>query len=154
MLPSQMRAELVKQHAEIRAGVKAVRAMMRRMPSEAVKVEKLRTALAELAGRVEAHNRQEHDLLHEFLSTVDAWGAVRNEIMDETHDKEHAEIQDALGKAAGALDGEILSRVAGAFDLLEEHMRLEEKTFLGADVLRDDDAPVDSSGSLTAPFLR
>lgn len=104
----------------------------------------LRACLDRLSLLLRAHNGREEELLREILSTVDAWGPARAEIMGEQHVAEHAELSAILGDAKATSDTAIADGgLVLALDRLLEHMVREEKAFLGEDVLRDDSIDVD-----------
>jgi hypothetical protein len=93
-----------------------------------------------LSFHLRAHNRREEELLRGMLATVDAWGPVRVEIMDERHAAEHADLLEGIAKIGSSSTFE--DRVIWLERLLM-HMAVEEHDFLTADVLCDDSVVVD-----------
>jgi hemerythrin HHE cation binding domain-containing protein len=139
MSPSEIRDELLEQHASLRAMIEDVRWVAGRAHESDGKPGELQDHMRRLALAFRAHNRREEEVLKGFLVSVDAWGPVREEIMSEEHVAEHVELYAALvdmnmtarsAIAAGAL--------AAGLDRMLDHMAREEIAYLGEDVLRDD----------------
>jgi hypothetical protein len=143
MNPSEVRGELLEQHAKLRAIIGEVRRAARcAHESEAMRCE-LRACIDGLSLALRTHNHREDELLRGILAAVDAWGPVRAEIMSEQHVAEHVEIYTVF------LDVNVTSHTAvgdgvldAGLDRVLEHMAREEIAFLGADVLRDDSVVV------------
>lgn len=135
MTSSEIRAELLQQHADLRARIQEARQAAEGQRVDGSRDE-LRAALLRLAEALRKHNRREEELLREILPTVDAWGPVRAELMLEEHVQEHDAIYETLVDAGAAPDARPL--VARLVDALLEHMAREEKTFLTEAVLCDD----------------
>jgi hypothetical protein len=144
---SQIRAQLLDQHAALRDQVGATCAVMDRwMRGEPLR-EEARACIARLTEALRAHNRQEEALLKDIVKTIDAWGPARVEIMGEEHVKEHDELYAALMNATLGTDARSCAlSIVKLLDRLLDHMAHEEKTFLGEDVLSDDDTFVDAFG--------
>ncbi len=135
MNPSDIRAELLGHHREIRAQIDELREDLEDCPSGGESRDDLRAALLLLAQRVRAHNEREEELLGDLLPGVDAWGPVRTEVMLREHAKEHEELYDALLVAGDAPDAG-----RATIDLLRKmlaHMEHEEHIFLSEEVLSD-----------------
>jgi hypothetical protein len=148
MTPSQIRAELLEQHAGLRSLIgdtrKAAEGVGRGRSAGReellFRVERLTTALR-------AHNLREETLLRDVVKNVDAWGPVRVEIMDESHVEEHLELVAALLGTNGASDAEIAGTgVSHVLDRLEAHMAREEEVILAENVLRDDGVAIGAFG--------
>jgi len=138
MTPSQIRAELLEQHAELREMVDTTRRYADRACKGEPVGEDLVTAIRLLADAVQRHNVREEELLRDVIASVDAWGQARAELMTAEHVREHEEFH-------GALLGIIHtpSEFAGGgtrllLDRLLDHMAHEELAFLNERVLRDD----------------
>ena len=147
MTPSEIRQELLEQHVALRAKIDATRIAAERWKGGAPSREELRSCLAVLADGVRAHNRREEELLRDVIPSADAWGPARAEVMQETHVEEHRDMYEALidaGAAADATTG--VPPVIKLLDKMLEHMKREESSFLGADVLRDDAVTPDFFG--------
>lgn len=146
MTHSQIRTELLEQHAELRKMVDAARVCADRASDGAKVTDDLVTAIRLLADALQRHNRREEQLLRKLIATVDAWGQARADLMTDEHVREH----DALH---GALLGmtRTPSEFAGAgmqllLDQLLGHMAREERAFLNERVLRDDVVAIDPFG--------
>ena len=143
MTPSQIRLELLDQHAQIRAIMDQIRDLAVRARLGEPVGDALRAGVTLLADAFVEHNAREEELLRPIIPTVDAWGAARAEIMDETHVHEHDVLREAVigiprtpHEFAGAGVEELLERML-------EHMACEERALLAEDVLRDDTVVVE-----------
>lgn len=145
MKPSEIRVELLGQHADIRSRIGEMRLLIQQCRAGESTRDELQAALTRLVGLFRKHNLREEQLLRDVLPGVDAWGPARAEIMLEQHTKEHDALYAALvdaGAQAGARDVDITRLL----DRIVEHMDHEEKIFLAEDVLRDDDIVRDYFG--------
>jgi hypothetical protein len=140
---SAIRRELVEEHAKLRGLIEDVREAARlARGSEAMRRE-LHTQMERLNIALRAHNRHEEELLKGILVTIDAWGAVRAEILSEEHVAEHVELCAMITDAKATSHSAILDGTVGSLlDDVLKHMSREEIAFLGEDVLRDDDVIV------------
>jgi hemerythrin len=147
MKRSEIRRELLGQHAALRSLIeKTCQATDRWAGGEAARYE-ARAYLGRLVDDFRRHNRREEELLRDLIPTVDPWGPVRAEIMNEEHVKEHEELYTALADATAASDRKVTARLVRELrERILEHMAREEKGFLGEDALRDDDVSIDSFG--------
>jgi hypothetical protein len=142
MNATQIRTELLAQHMQLRELIAEARTAIGRVPMGQPEDDDGPAAcLSRLASALHAHNRCEESLLKGVLVTVDAWGPVRAQVMNERHAAEHAELHGALLDTT--LDPEHVGRL---FDRLLEHMGSEERAFLGEEVLRDDAIVIDAFG--------
>jgi len=146
MTPSEIRAALLEQHAQIRALMEQIRHVAERARRGEPVGEELRTGVARLAAAFIEHNAREEELLRPIIPTIDAWGPARAEIMDEVHVREHEVLREAI---LGIPHTPREFAGAGVEDLFErvlEHMDREERTLLSDDVLRDDPVVVGFGG--------
>lgn len=127
MKPSEIRKELLDEHAKLRAAMQIARAAGDR-----------RASIARLAEVLRAHNLREEELMSQVFPTLDAWGGMRALVMLEGHVEEEQLF--AAHLAGGA------TKAPDLFDRILEHMAREEKVFLGEDVLSDDELAPDSFG--------
>jgi hypothetical protein len=131
MKQSETRNELLGQHAGLRGHLDVARLAAERWKSGELSRADVRTALAQLADALGTHNRREE--LAEF--------------MDDEHISEHREMFDALTRVSRARDpGEGGRELEKFCERMLAHMTWEEKAFLNAMVLRDDDPSVDADG--------
>jgi len=131
MKQSEIRDELLGQHAGLRGHLDTARLAAEQWKSGELSRADVQTALTQLADALGAHNRHEE----------------RAEFMDDEHANEHREMFDALTRVRRARDpGEGGRELANFCERMLAHMSWEEKTFLNAMVLRDDDPSVDADG--------
>jgi len=147
MKPSEIRAELLEQHARLRDLMDATQAIAAGLRSGArTAADDLRLSLARLADALRTHNLREETLLRDILPSVDAWGPVRAAIMTEEHRAEHARLYTALPEiqcTAFELGG---TGIVPLIERIRAHMDREEALFLGEDVLCDDIIVANQSG--------
>jgi hemerythrin-like domain-containing protein len=138
MRASEVRAELLEQHAELRAMAGGLTQVAARARSGEPVESELSSALVRFIDALRRHNLREEELLRDILPAVDAWGPARDQVMTEEHVEEHEELYAALfglrtapGEFAGEAAGNLMNRIL-------EHMAREELIFLGDDTLRDE----------------
>jgi hemerythrin-like domain-containing protein len=143
MKPSEIRVELLREHAALRATLRdATSAAERWLRGEPAR-DAVHGVLSRLASQMRAHNIHEEALLRDVMPTADAWGPVRAEIMLEEHEREHAELSAAIDEARTTADMDLAVRAISAFvERLTAHMDREEKLLLSEDLLCDDISPV------------
>jgi len=146
MKTSEIRDELLAQHASLRGRLEAARLTVARWRTGAAPQIRVRDELSAIADALRSHNLLEERSLRDIVRRVDAWGPARKDILEEEHIREHRELHDALVRIARATDAQ---RGADAFDGLRAHllahMAREEKAFLNESVLRDDDVAIDAT---------
>ncbi len=147
MKRSDIRNELLKQHEGLRARIRLLRATTERCLAGEDALVELRRSLTGLTDAVRAHNAYEEQLMSQVFPWLDGWGPIRREVMNEEHILEHESLVNALVEMNGAFDAKDAGRRALAlFDQMQRHMDREEKVFLGADVLADDEVTPDAFG--------
>jgi Hemerythrin HHE cation binding domain len=136
---SEIRDQLLGEHADLRAQIEGVRAVMDRWKDGAASQSDARGHLAVLANALRTHNLREEKALGGLVRAADAWGGVRAEIMSEEHFHEHADLFVALSSTVVAVEP---SAWRGLVDRLLahvlDHLAREERAFLNEDVLCDD----------------
>jgi hypothetical protein len=139
LLPSEVRARVLEEHAVLRARMEAL-ARAGRAPNE------LR---AEIEGLLEALRRVvaiEHDLLLPTLRTIDAWGQERARRLSAWH----LDVRDRVEQMRRDLSerpNEQLATHAYAFvELLREDLGSEERLHLSGELLRELPIPADLGG--------
>lgn len=138
MRPSEIRAELLEEHRQLRELIAATREIAVQARSGSACGEELRARVNELADRMQTHNLREQRLLRDIIPAVDAWGPVRSAIMTAEHIKEHTRLHTAL-LTLPSTSAEIAGvGIIALLALLRDHMDREEAAFLTEDVLRDD----------------
>ena len=137
---SQMREELIAEHAELRRLASHVTAEAERvLQGEGASAEGLRSLLARFDDALQAHNRHEESLLRDEIRHLDAWGPQREALMDDVHEAEHSSIVSALGETATIDDARgTAERGMAVVRRVLDHIQAEERELLHPDVLRDD----------------
>jgi hypothetical protein len=147
MTPSQIRTELLAQHAGLRSLIADTRKAAEGVRGGSAGREELRFRVERLTTALRAHNLHEETVLRDIVKNVDAWGPVRIEIMDEAHVDEHLGLVAALLGTNAASDAEIAGTgVSSVLDRLEAHMAREEEVILAESVLRDDGIAIGAFG--------
>lgn len=138
MKPSEIRDELLHQHAQIRIMMHVTLTIAKEARVGAPGRGGLQGCIVRLADAMRLHNQHEEALLRDLIPTVDAWGHARAAIMTEEHTREHERLDAALlGVPCTPIEFAATGMVA-LVDLIRQHMDREEAAFLGEDVLRDD----------------
>jgi DUF438 domain-containing protein len=132
MKPSEIRKELLGQHAELRRKMESAR--------RSATARELHRALVEISELLRSHNLREEELMTDVFPTLDAWGMIRAEVMVGEHIDEHRELWETLLATTATSDAAAARRKANElFDRVLEHMEREEKVFLTEEVLSDDE---------------
>lgn len=152
----EIREELLGQHAHIRGllGVAeeaagAALSALQGGASEAIEEAgtHLRAHLLKLQEALELHNAREEGLLRGIIRRVDAWGDVREMLMDAHHAGEHHGIVSALDGTQAVGRGEAAVReVQAILTRLRAHIKEEEEKVLHPRVLTDDIVGGDNFG--------
>jgi hypothetical protein len=140
MKRSEIREALLAEHRDLRAHVEASRRATELWTHGDAKWLQVRDELALLADALRTHNLHEERALRALVGSNDASGRAREHLMDEAHVSEHRDTFDALIRVSQALDpGREGPHLEAFFSRLLGHMAWEERGFLNAVVLRDDD---------------
>ena len=129
MTPSQVRAELLGEHFELRNLIDETRKLLASERAPDV----LWSSTDRLADALLAHSKHEEDALRVILKPLHARVAGREAVMDNHHVAEHERLVAAL-RAHGTAG---LERIGELLDELESHMRVEEEVLLAEDLLDD-----------------
>jgi len=144
MKPTEVRRQLLDEHALLRAMMADARTLA---ASTAERSAALHEALAEIAEALRAHNVHEEELTEQVLPMLDGWGNTRKDVMRDEHVAEHRELYEALLVATTTPDRRLAAATANAvFDQMLAHMDREERVLLAEDVLSDEELPPDSFG--------
>jgi hypothetical protein len=138
MKPSEIRGELLREHAQIRLMLDVTLTFAEVLHVDAPGCDDLREHLVRLADAIRTHNLREEALLRDLIPSVDAWGPARVAVMVEEHIQEHERLYAALLGIPGTPAEFAVAGVGALVRLIGEHMDREEVAFLGEDVLRDD----------------
>jgi hypothetical protein len=143
MKTSQIREILLAEHAHLRERMDDVRSVAVQTRGRERRIA-LRAAVERLAHELHEHTLNEERILRGLLRSVDAWGPVREEIMDQRHLAEHRELAAAAVEAIVVSDASVESGIlSGILDRILEHMAVEEVVLLGDDVMGDHDPAID-----------
>jgi hypothetical protein len=134
---SDMRTELLEQHASLRQMIEETRVVAESARDGAPLRDDLRARITRLADAVRRHNLHEEELLREITPGVDAWAATRSAIMFKEHIHEHEALYAALIGLPYTVDEFAGAGVGTLLDLLLQHMDREEEAFLRQEILRD-----------------
>lgn len=143
---SEIRDELLGQHAELRGMIKRTRLIAEATANGELEIFALHDSVKRLADAVRRHNLCEESLLRDIIPTADAWGPMRAEAMTNEHVEEHEDIYAALLGVPNATPTQAATVVTGLLDRVLDHMRREESAFLSEDVLRDDTVTTGQTG--------
>jgi hypothetical protein len=140
-----MRERLIDQHRQLRAQIAE---LLSETARDAQHELDFRVALAELSDALARHNREEERLLAAVVPTLDAWGPVRKQLMDEHHASQHAAQLSALRSICECKPftrgfDEAIDRAQRSLREILSHMDREERELIHPDVLRDDVYAVD-----------
>jgi hypothetical protein len=138
MKPTQVRAELLRQHAELRVLIANVRGIAERACNGAGARDELHAAVIRLAGALVRHNLFEEEWLRTLDSKVDGQTRADIDVLLEAHVREHEELHAVVAgiplmpvKFAGVDVAVVLNGVL-------EHMADEEASLLSEEVRHDD----------------
>ena len=139
MTNTELRNELLAQHARLRELATVVRAAAEQPDLGPPQMGELRTLIARLGTELLTHNIFEEQSLHAVLRDLDAWGPQRERRVEDHHAAEHEAIFIALVAAREQRDPAALAaETLAVLGELTTHMDREERELLRADVLCDD----------------
>jgi hypothetical protein len=139
MKPSEIRDELLGQHAGLRAHLESVRLAAERWSRGELSRAELQGKLADFADALGIHNRREETASSELIRSIGARSPARDGFMDDEHVSEHREMFDALNRVTRAQDpGEGGRDLENFCERMLAHMTWEERAFLNATVLPDE----------------
>jgi len=139
MRSSQIRAELLEQHAELRGMVERARQCAERTRDGApLARDDLASMIRRLSNAMQSHNVCEEELLWAVIPTIDAWGQARAEILTDEHGREYEDLHRALVGILSTPPEVAADAMGPLLDDLLERMDREEQACLDDRVLRDD----------------
>jgi hypothetical protein len=134
---TEIRVEVVRQHAELRTMIRDLRRVADQVVDGAPLYEELRAGVIGLAGALLQHNILEEKWLEETAPGVDASNPARANIVSEEHANEREELYAALVGIPRTPLEFAGGGVTVLLDSILEHMAREETTLLGDDVSHD-----------------
>jgi hypothetical protein len=138
MKPSEIRRELLDQHASIRTMTEVAQTIAKRMRAGQPPEGDLQDCVARLAEAIHAHNAREEELLRELAPVFDAWGKERLSMMDHEHMAAHRRLDEAIRGIPRVRTELAAVGVIALSHLIREHMDREEAAFLNEEVLCDE----------------
>lgn len=148
LLPSEVRARILKDHERIRAAIGAVRQAARDSRDNG-HFRRFREVAQELLTMVDRHLDLEDEILMPTLRTIDAWGPHRAERLSAEHQSQRVVLEKARQELtrAGRATIDVVAGMEEFTNRLEKDMELEEKTSLDEELLREFPMPVDFGGA-------
>lgn len=147
-LPSEVRAKILGQHKELRKLLAVIRALSEQvLAGERGALSELRRQSVELETVFLAHLETEEAILLPILKTIDAWGAVRVQHIEEEHARQRAVLDSAGNNATSAAvpPQQLAQLMRSVVDDILEDMKSEERDMLDPRLLRDDPVVDDQS---------
>jgi hypothetical protein len=138
MEPTQVRVELLRQHAELRGLIADVRGIAERASNGAAERDELYAAVIRLAGALGRHNLFEEEWLRTMDSKVDGQTRADFDVVLDAHLREHEELRAAVAGIPRMPVKFASVDVAVLLKGVLEHMADEEASFLSEDVQHDD----------------
>jgi len=146
MKPSAVRAQILREHEEIRGLVdgleKAVAALKAGAPGA---ISTARAARDAICARLFDHIDLEDAILAPALAAADAWGPLREQQLLKHHAEQREQLHD-LEQLETLDPNELRERLQWLIDDLREDMKHEENALLDPDLLRDDVVGIDVEG--------
>ena len=141
----QRRQILSAQHARLRKTIEAARATARHALATGGSGSELQAAVILLERELLAHLYDEEKLLEPVLAKIDAWGAVRAELLRAEHTHQRAVLAVLTGERAWPAITVVAGRTLALCDDLLTDMEFEERELLNDKLLRDDFILLDAS---------
>jgi hypothetical protein len=135
-----VRDELRAQHEGVRNHLEAARRAAQQWALGEAPLSQLRDELERLGGALRSHHLSEERVLGELARSIDERARGYDAILAPEHAGEHRAISDALVRLGWMPDpGESGRELERFCERLLTHMTWEERAFLNAAVVRDDD---------------
>jgi iron-sulfur cluster repair protein YtfE (RIC family) len=145
MTNSERRRILCAQHARLRVTVEIARNAARHALARGGAAGELQTAVLTLQRELLAHLAEEEKLLEPVLREIDAWGAVRVDLLRAEHAHQRAVLAVLTGHQAWPAGAVVAGRTLTLCDDLLSDMEFEERELVNDRVLRDDLILLDAS---------
>jgi hypothetical protein len=141
----KIRAELLAQHEGVRARLDAALRALHRCALGKRPSAELRDELERLGAALRSHHLSEERALRELAQHIEEGTPGRDAMLSSEHVGEHRELCDALCRLGSMPDPVESGRELQRFcERLLAHLTSEEKAFLNAAVLRDDESTPDT----------
>lgn len=136
--PSEVRAEILAEHAKLREHVAALETIADRLTRGEVALDDAREAALALHRELSAHVKHEEAILVPALAEADGFGPARVEELQREHVEQHEALETLVREIASAPgSAELESRVRELVRRIREDMAHEEKHHLSPNVLKD-----------------
>ena len=145
MKNAERRTILRSQHVRLRTVVETARNAARNTLAQRGAAGELQTAVTALQTELLAHLAEEERLLEPILPTIDAWGAVRLDLLRAEHAHQRAVLAVLTGNSAWPAGPVVAARTLALCDDLLTDMEFEERELINERVLRDDVILLDAS---------
>lgn len=141
LLPSEVRARILREHAGVRASMEAVARECRGAGEElSAALERLCAALTNLI-------ELEHELLLPTLRTIDAWGLERARRLSAWHLELRERVEHVRRDLARGAELDLASRARSFVTELQVDLLNEERIHLARELLRELPIPADLGGT-------
>lgn len=144
---SERRQILRGQHVHLRTIIETARTSALKTLTERGAPGELQAAVMSLQRELLAHLADEETLLEPILPQIDAWGAVRLDLLRAEHAHQRAVLAVLTGHKAWPAGTVVAGRTLALCDDLLTDMEFEERELLNENVLRDDLILIDASDS-------
>lgn len=145
MKNSERRTILRNQHAHLRTTIERARDAARNALEQRGVAGELQAAVSALQKELFGHLADEEKLLEPILPTIDAWGAVRLDLLRAEHAHQRAVLAVLTGHQAWPAGPVVAGRTLALCDDLLTDMEFEERELINEKVLRDDLILLDAS---------
>jgi hypothetical protein len=141
MKPGQIRDELLAEHEGVRRRLDAARRAAHEGARGRQQSPRLRDELERLGAALRSHHLREEQALRELARRIEEGAPGRDAILAPDHAGEHRQLSHALLRLGSLPDpGESGIELERFSERLLAHLTWEEKAFLNAAILRDDES--------------
>lgn len=144
--PSEIRAIILGEHAELRELLHEIEALLDRSARDAAARRALPEHLARFNELFLRHIAHEEEILGPVLADIDNWGPIRIEQMDAEHAEQRAQIHRLSALEPAPASSAYVDEVRGFVRAVLVDMDAEERECLSPNVLRDDTISIDAFG--------
>lgn len=145
MKPSEIRAMILGDHAELRALLRDIDANLDRADDPLART-RLPEQLTHFYAAFLRHIEHEEQILEPVLADIDNWGPVRIERMDAEHAEQRAQIGRLSSLRPSPDVRSYVEQIRSFLRAIRADMDEEERECLNPNVLRDDTINIDSFG--------
>jgi iron-sulfur cluster repair protein YtfE (RIC family) len=144
MNPSQVRTRILDGHRVLRDQLAKLEAEIDALARHEAQVESVAETARWLLAELTAHTQLEDDVLAPALRELDAWGAVRANMLLEHHELQRGDLRRLVSIYDQSQDPQLVTDITLALIAdIRADMHHEETGLLSATLLRDDPISVD-----------